>query len=113
LQTIPVTPDVGKLFAKAGFGRYAAALVFEPEAEVVHQRFGAGLTNQEALVRRCATDFSLDLVELSNPAQALGGDFGPVTIEDFLQLATCMRPAERQRQRPSARVFLVNRLLPL
>ena len=34
LQTIPVATDVGELFAKAGFGRDAAALIPEPEAEV-------------------------------------------------------------------------------
>lgn len=98
MQTIPVAADVGELFSKAGFGGDAAALLPEPKTEVVNQRFGAGLAGREALTGRCAADFSLDLVELGNSAQALGGDFGPVTVEYLLQLASCMRPAERQRQ---------------
>jgi hypothetical protein len=95
-----VATDVGELFTKAGFGRDAAALIPEPEAEVINQRFGADLAGRETLVRRSAPDFGLDPVELCNPTQALGGNFGPVTVEDFFQLAPRMRPAKCQRQRP-------------
>ena len=90
LQTVPVTMDVGKLLTEAGLGGYPATLLLQPFPEGADQRRGAGLPGRVPLPWRRAADIGLDPVELSDPAQALGGDFGAVAVEDFLQFPPCV-----------------------
>ena len=93
LQSTPVAVDIAQFFAEAGFARDAGQLRFQPEAEVVHQRFGSGLPHRVTLARGCVLDFGLNLVEFGDPAQALGGDFRTITVIYFLQLASGVGPS--------------------
>lgn len=87
--------DVGQLFTKPGFGGDLAALCLQPVTEGGHQLRGAGLAGGPTLAGRDATDIGLDGIELGDAAQAFGGNLGAVAVEDFLELAPCMRPALR------------------
>ena len=102
LQPIPVAMDVAELFAKARFGRSRedqitireivlandAALMGQPEAEVGDHRGGLRLARGKTLFGPMATDAGLDLIEMGDAAQALGGDPGSVLLVNIMQLAT-------------------------
>lgn len=107
MQPVPMIVDVGQLFAQPGFAGYLPALRLQPIAEVGHQRRGAGLTGGEALAGRDAADVGFDGIEFGDPAQPLGGDFGAVAVEDFLEFAPGMRPAMRH---PNGRTALARGL---
>ena len=99
LQSVPVTVDVGELFAEARFGRDAQALCLQPGAEGCDQRGGSCPAGRQALSGGSATNVLFDGVDFGDPAQALGGDLGTVAIEDLLALAARMRPAMRDNDR--------------
>src|SRR6056297_3809529 len=92
LQALPVAMDIGQLLAEAGLGRDPKPLFLQPVTERRHQRGRSCLPGREALTWFDAVDVSLDLVELGNTPQALGGDLGAVAVEHLLQLAAGVRP---------------------
>ena len=57
------------------------------------------LADGEAFFRRAPTDAGLNLVDLCDAAQALGGDLGTILLINVVQLAPGMCPAVSQRQR--------------
>jgi len=85
-----VAVDVGQLLTEARFRRDAQALRLKPLPNGCDQRRGTGLAGGQALARRRAADVFFDGVDIGDPAQALGGDFGAVGIKDFLQFASGM-----------------------
>lgn len=87
LQAAPLAVDVGQLLAEARLGRDTQTLCLQPITELGHEGRAAGLTGRQTLARAQAPDLGLDAVELSDPAQAPGGDFRAVAVEDLLQLA--------------------------
>ena len=103
LQAVPVAVDVAELFAKAGFGGDAGALMGQPLAEIGDKRGGLCLANGEAFFGRLTPYAGFNLVDLGDAAQALGGDLGAVFLIDVVQLAAGMGPAIGQRQRRAAR----------
>jgi len=50
------------------------------------------LVGPRAVAQGTAADVGLDLVDLGDAAQALGGDLGAVAVEHFLQLAPSNGP---------------------
>ena len=96
LQPVPVAVDKAELRCQAGFGGDAGTLMGQPFAEVGGQWGGLCLANGEAILG-CVTAYArLDLADLGNPAQTLGGDFGAVFLIDVVQLAAGMRSATGQ-----------------
>ena len=98
LQPVPVAVDVAELLATAGFRGDSGALLGQSQAEVSGQRGGFFLANGQTVLRRTTADAGFDLVDLSDAAQALGGDFGTILLIDVVQLAAGMRPAAGQHQ---------------
>ena len=77
-------------------------LCLQPIPELGHEGHAASLTGGQALAGPHVSDLGIDAVEIGDPAQALGGDFGSVAVEDLLQLAPCVCPAVRNRERHAA-----------
>ena len=102
LQAVPVAVDVGQLLSKSGLGGDAQPLLLEPFPEGGDQRCGSCLACRQALARLDAPDVGFHGIELGNAPQTLGCDFRTVAVEDFLQLAPCMRPAVGHADRVAA-----------
>ncbi|PPB79361.1 hypothetical protein LV82_02969 [Albidovulum inexpectatum] len=97
-----MTVDVSELLAQARLGGDAQALLLQPFPEGRDEGGGARLTGGEPLSRSCAADVCLDLVELGNPAQPLGGNLRAVAVEDLLQLPAGVGPTMRNADRIAA-----------
>ena len=102
LKAVPVAGDIGELFAEAGLGRDAGALLLQPVAEGLDQRRGPRLPFGETPLGRTAADVGLDGVELGDPAQALGRDLRAAAVVDFAQPPPTMRPTIRKLYRRAA-----------
>ena len=74
MQTAPVVGDIGELFAKAGFGRDAGALLGQPCAKALDQGRRSCHADSKTLVMAHATDFGLDLIELGDAFQPFAGN---------------------------------------